>query len=483
MKRLLVFLMLATISICSNVSAGAEQWATTCGGSNADRACRVQKTEDGGYIMAGSTLSFGAGDNDLWLLKFDSNNDISWQKTYGGSGNDYAVDIRQVQHQLGVSPSSTGAGGYIVVGTTYSFGAGESDIWVLRLDDDGNILWQKSYGGSSFDFGTCVRQIADGYIVSGNTYSYGAGECDIWILQLDGDGEIIQEKAYGGTGFDWSFHLQQTPDGKYLIAGDTFSFGAGENDFWVLKLDKAGEISWQKTYGGSSFDWAFRLQQTETGGSIIGGNTFSFGAGEDDIWILELDNQGEIAWQNTYGGASFDWPASIQPISGGGYVVTGGSYSFGAGEDDLWVFKLDSQGNVAWQKTYGGEKSDYATSIQPVDDGFIVVGSTSSSGAGKDDLLVLKLDNHGEIPDCHSILDCNASVSDTLTIAAETDCCVESTLATITNTTVLPQDSSAKIRNEFCGIGKVNFNDDGQRLNTESQMLFFSVVSTCVFRL
>ncbi|HUU16864.1 MAG TPA: hypothetical protein VMW72_06940 [Sedimentisphaerales bacterium] len=483
MKRLFVFLMLATISICADVSAGAKQWATTCGGSNADRACCVQKTEDGGYIIAGSTSSFSAGENDLWLLKFDSNNDISWQKTYGGSGNDYAVDIRQVQHQLGVSPSSTGAGGYIVVGTTYSFGAGESDIWVLRLDDDGNILWQKSYGGSSFDFGTCVRQIADGYIVAGNTYSYGAGECDIWILQLDGDGEIIHEKAYGGTGFDWSFHLQQTPDGQYLIAGDTFSFGAGENDFWVLKLDKAGEIAWQKTYGGSSFDWAFRLQQTETGGSIIAGNTFSFGAGEDDIWILELDNQGEIAWQKTYGGASFDWPASIQPISGGGYVVTGGSYSFGAGEDDLWVFELDSQGNVAWQKTYGGEKSDYATSIQPVDDGFIVVGSTSSFGAGKDDLLVLKLDNHGEIPDCRSILDCNASVSDTLTIAAETDCRVESTLATITNTTVLPQDSSAKIRNEFCGIGKGNFNDDGRRLNTKGQVLFFSVVSTCPFRL
>jgi len=472
MKRLFVFLMLATTCICADLSAGAEQWAKTYGDSNEDRVCSVQKTEDGGYIIAGSTSSFSAGENDLWLLKFDSNSDISWQKTYGGSGNDYAADIQQVQQ-----------GGYIVVGTTYSFGAGGSDIWVLRLDGDGDILWQKSYGGSSFDYGTSVRQISDGYIVAGNTFSFGEGECDIWLLQLDGDGEITWQKTYGGSSFDWSFHLQQNLDGQYLIAGDTFSFGAGENDLWVLKLDRAGEISWQKTYGGSSFDWAFRLQQTETGGSIIAGNTFSFGAGENDIWILELDNQGEISWQKTYGGASFDWPASIQPISDGGYVVTGGSYSFGAGEDDLWVFKLDSQGNVAWQKTYGGEKSDYATSIQPVDDGFIVVGSTSSFGAGKDDLLVLKLDNHGEIPDCRSILDCNASVSDTLTIAAETDCRVESTLATITNTTVLPQDSSAKIRNEFCGIGKGNFNDDGQRLNTKSQMLFFSVAPTCAFRL
>lgn len=449
MKRLFVFLMLAAISIRTNVSTGANQWAKTCGGSNADRACRVQMTEDGGYIIAGSTSSFSAGENDFWLLKFDSNNDISWQKTYGDSGNDYATDIQQISQ-----------GGYIVVGTTYSFGAGGSDIWVLRLDGNGDILWQKSYGGSSFDYGTCVQQISDGYIVAGNTFSYGAGECDIWLLELDSEGEITWQKTYGSSGFDWSFHLQQTVDGQYLIAGDTFSFGAGENDFWVLKLDRAGEISWQKTYGGSSFDWAFRLQQSETGGYIIAGNTLSFGAGENDVWLLKLDNQGQIVWQKTYGGARFDWPASINPILDGGYVVACGSYSFGAGEDDLWVFKLDSQGNVVWQKTYGGEKSDHATSIQPVEDGFILAGITSSSGAGKDDLLLLKLDHNGVIPDCHLMLDCNASVSDTLTAAAETDCRVELTLATITNTTVLPQDNSTEIRSEFCGIGKGDFNNN-----------------------
>ncbi len=422
MKKLFMLIVLASLLISAGISYSAQQWIKTYGGPALEGAYSIQLTTDGGYIAAGNVASLDTGENDFWVLKLDSNGDITWQKTYGGSDNDYATAIQQ-----------TVDGGYIVAGTTSSFGAGESDPWLLKLDSNGDITWQKTYGGTRFDYATAVQQTVDGgYIVAGNTSSFGAGEIDLWLLKLDGSGEIIWQKAYGGSGFDWAFSMQQTTDGGYIIVGDTFSFGAGENDLWVLKLDNSGAVSWQKTYGGSGFDWAFSVQQTSDGGYIVVADTFSFGAGEVDIWILKLDSNGDITWQKTYGSSDFDWPASVEQTIDGGYIVAGGTYSFGAGKDDLWVLKLDSNGDITWQKTYGGSDNDYAASIrQTANGGYVVAGTTSSFGAGEDDLWVLMLDSNGEIPGSDVIGSSNAAAFNTSVVAQDSNCLVESTSASV----------------------------------------------------
>ena len=283
MKRLFV-VILFTICIFPNAGHSAQQWAITYGGTSLDGSYSLQKTKDDGYMVAGYTSSFGAGENDLWVLKLDSNGDIAWQKAYGGSSNDYPTSVQQTTDD-----------GYMVAGTTYSFGAGESDLWVIKLDSNGQISWQKTYGGSNVDWAFSIQQTADGgYIVVGNTFSFGAGEDDLWVLKLDSNGQISWQKAYGGSGFDWPSSVQESIDGGYIVAGGTYSFGAGEDDLWVLKLDGNGGISWQKTYGGSGNDYATSIQQIQDGGYLVEGTTSSFGAGESDLWILNLDTNGEI---------------------------------------------------------------------------------------------------------------------------------------------------------------------------------------------
>jgi predicted secreted protein len=200
----------------------------------------------------------------------------------------------------------------------------------LKLSSNGEIEWQKTYGGSWDDVRSFQQTIDGGYIVAGWTGSFGAGGDDIWILKLSSTGDIEWQKTYGGSEYDRALSVQQTSDGGYIIAGKTDSFGAEGGDTWVLKLSSAGEIEWQKTFGGSSDDYASSIQETSDGGYIIAGKTDSFGAGGDDTWVLKLSSAGEIEWQKTYGGSSDDYASSIQETSDGGYMekVVGGFILF-----------------------------------------------------------------------------------------------------------------------------------------------------------
>ncbi len=225
--------------------------------------------------MAGETESFGAGIYDVWILKLDANGNVVWQKTYGGADYDHAYSIQQ-----------TSDGGYIVAGETWSswsFGAERNgDAWVLKLDANGNVQWQKRYGGADSDIASFIQQTSDGgYIVAGRTDYFGAGDFDfdVWVLKLDANGNVQWQKRYGGPGWDWASSIQQTSDGGYIVAGYTDSFGAGYFDVWVLKLDASGNVQWAKTYGGADYDHANSIQQTSDGGYIVAGETYSFGAG------------------------------------------------------------------------------------------------------------------------------------------------------------------------------------------------------------
>jgi len=303
-----------------------------------DGAYAIQQTEDGGYIVAGWTYSSGAGDyRNVYVLKLDSAGTLQWQKVFGGSSDDLAYSIQQ-----------TSDGGYIVAGYTWSF-AGGHDAYVLKLDSAGNLEWQKVFGGSSDDFAYSIQQTSDdGYIVAGYTNSFGAGDySDVYVLKLDSAGTLQWQKTFGGYHNDYAYSIQQTSDGGYIVAGYTVSFGAGLDDAYVLKLDSAGTLQWEKVFGGSSDDFAYSIQQTSDGGYIVAGETNSFGADVYDAYVLKLDSAGNLEWQKTFGGSGWDEAYSIQQTTDGGYVVAGYTYSFASSYDhDVYVLKLDSNGDL-----------------------------------------------------------------------------------------------------------------------------------------
>ncbi len=313
---------------------GNVQWAKTYGGPGYDEAFSVQQTSDGGYIVAGWTR-YSMINSDFFLIKTDANGNVQWAKTYGGTDNDYAYSVQQ-----------TSDGGYIVAGRTLSFGMG-SNILLIKTDANGNIIWAKTYGGPSWDEASSVQQTSDGgYIVAGWTGSFGAGAGDIFLIKTDANGNLQWAKTYGGTNYDTASSVQQTSDGGYIVAGTTRSFGAGGSDFFLIKTDVNGNIQWAKTYGGTNYDTASSVQQTSDGGYIVAGTTRSFGAGGSDFFLIKTDANGNIQWAKTYGGTGGDEAYSVQQTSDGGYILAGRTYSFGAGTWDAFLIKTDADGNI-----------------------------------------------------------------------------------------------------------------------------------------
>jgi uncharacterized delta-60 repeat protein len=422
MHRFCAFALIAATLALSNMRACAPQeWARTYGG---DIAYSIHQTSDGGYIVAGSTASSADGHSDVWVAKLDVVGNVAWQHAYGqtygpeegnlDAYNDWASSIQQ-----------TSDGGYIVAGSTaweekpYFY----TDSLVLKLDQRGNLLWHKVYEGRNADWARSVQETLDGgYIVAATTWAFeGNGEV-AWVLKLDSNGEASWQKTFSGTEcrsivcLDQAYDIQQTSDGGYVVAG------RDNEAFWVIKLDDEGNVSWQRRYGEGYGESAHSIRQTSDGGYIVAGVTDSFGAGNYDFWVLKLDGTGQVTWQRSYGGTGDDSALAIRPTSDGGYVVAGYTASFGAGGYDAWVLKLDSNGDISWEKTYGGPATDSASSIkQTLDGGYVVAGYTASFGAGGYDAWVLKLDSNGEIPDCEIVGDSAAVMQDTFAPGADAD--------------------------------------------------------------
>ncbi|HOQ40080.1 MAG TPA: Ig-like domain-containing protein [Fervidobacterium sp.] len=373
-------------SVSINVTVNNGQ--RTYGGDGYDEAHYIEQTSDGGYIVVGWTNSFGKGGSDVYVLKLDSNRNMEWHKEFGGAESDYGCSVQQ-----------TSDGGYIVAGYTKSSGNGDDDVYILKLNSDGELKWEKTFGGELLDRAYSIQQTSDGgYIVAGYTKSSGNGDDDVYILKLNSDGELKWEKTFGGELPDRAYSIQQTEDGGYIVAGYTYSFDAGIIDVYILKLDADGGLVWQKTYGGTSIDVAYSIQQTNDGGYIVVGNTQSSGAGNDNVYVLKLDSNGNLTWEKTFGGTESDYAYSVQQTKDGGYIVGGYTYSFGAGGADAYILKLNSDGDLTWQKTYGGNSTDIAYCIQQTtDEGYIVAGRTSLLGAHDVDAYVLKLDSDGKL--------------------------------------------------------------------------------------
>jgi uncharacterized delta-60 repeat protein len=310
------------------------RFAKTYGGTSLDWAYSVQQISDGGYIVAGYT-TFGAGGLDIFLVKTNASGNVQWAKTYGGTNWEEARSVQQ-----------TSDGGYIVAGWTLSFGAGSYDFFLIKTNAFGNVQWAKTYGGTGDDVAYSVQQTSDGgYIVAGWTGSFGAGLTDFFLIKTDASGNLQWAKTYGGMYDDRAHSVQQTSDGGYIVAGWTGSFGASA-DIFLIKTDANGNVQWAKTYGGANEDRALSVRQTSDGGHIVAGWTNSFGAGSHDFLFIKTDANGNVIWAKTYGGTDLDRAYSVRQTSDGGYIVAGLTNSFGAGNGDIFLIKTDANGNI-----------------------------------------------------------------------------------------------------------------------------------------
>jgi uncharacterized delta-60 repeat protein len=254
-------------------SSGQQQWNKTYGGLMGDGAHSIQQTSDGGYIMAGYTMPFGI--SDFWLVKTNSSGNEQWNRRYGGADYDGAQSVQQASD-----------GGYIMAGYTHSYGDGLSSLLLVKTNSSGNEKWSKAYRGIGYGEASSVRQTLDGgYIVGGSTYPSGSG--DFWLVKTDSSGYIEWNKTYGGTGYEQAYSVEQTSDGGFILAGYTTPSGSDQADFWLVKTDSSGNQEWNQTYGGAMNDLAYSVEQTPDGQFIVAGYTESFGAGDSDFWLVK----------------------------------------------------------------------------------------------------------------------------------------------------------------------------------------------------
>ena len=370
------------------------QWSRTYGGIYSEYGYFVEQTRDGGYIVGGSTNSFGAGGRDIYLVKTDPFGRIVWSRTYGGEGSDYAYSVQQTRD-----------GGFVAAGYTYSFQeAYDAQVYLIKTDSFGAVQWSRTYGYTTYDY-YCysVQQTTDGgYILAGGRYSYPGGT-DVYLLKTDTLGYLEWSRTYGGTNYDYGYSVQQTADGGYIVVGYTYSFGAGDYDVYLIKTDNLGYMAWSRTYGGSDWDYGYSVKQTTDGGYIVGGYTDSFTEGYDsDAYLIKTDDLGYIRWSRTYGGTGYDYAYSVEQTTDQGYICTGGTDSFGEMYDeDVYLIRTDSSGEVVWARTYGDTSYEYGRCVrQTADGGYVVVryasmGELAGGAAAFDDIMLTKFDSFG----------------------------------------------------------------------------------------
>ncbi len=327
---------------------GNKVWDRIFGGPQSDIGYSVQQTSDGEYIIAGSTESFGAGGEDAWLIKADADGNEVWNKTFGGSRSDWARSAQQ-----------TSDGGYIATGSMYSYNAAHLSqmVWLIKTDANGNEVWNKIFGGPRDDWGNFVQQTSDsGYIITGATKSYGeGGKNALWLIKTDAGGNEAWDRTFSGPRGAIGYSVQQTRDGGYIVAGSKIPYGGGTGEIWLIKTDADGNEIWDKTLGGSGDDVGKSVQQTRDGGYIVIGSKASSGGGSQNAWLIKLDDKGNEIWDRMFGTSGWNEGKSVQQTNDGGYILAGSTYSYGSGGKSsvVWLIKIDEKGNKIWDRTFG----------------------------------------------------------------------------------------------------------------------------------
>ncbi len=417
MDRMLLLISSTIAALCALAQAPPSiDWQKALGGSLRDKAYAAHPTMDGGFVVVGQTqsddgdVSGNHGGLDGWLIKLGPTGTIQWQRALGGSADDWLACTQQVAD-----------GGYIMAGAAesnngnFSGNHGGKDFWVVKLNGEGVLIWQVCLGGDHWDEAASIQQTLDGgYIVAGRTASDNDqvtgfhGGMDVWVVKLDASGVLQWQKAYGGSLADEANSIRQLSDGGYIVSGFTYSNDGdvtdnhGSYDYWILKLDATGTLEWQKTFGGSESDEGEQILPTVDGGFVVTGNTssgdgdVSEAPGNGDMWVLKLDNAGELLWERAFGGTDNDYGRSIVITDDGHYVMAGysgsadGDVPGNQGDFDYWVIDMDESGTPGWSLSLGGGDEDELRWMEATSDGgYIVSGATLSTSGDV-------TDNHGD---------------------------------------------------------------------------------------
>ena len=360
-------------------------WTRTYGCSAADGSLSTCATRDGGFILAGYTFAAGSGSADLLVIKTDDDGNAQWHRTFGGPGAEYGNAI-----------SETSDGGYVVAGSTTSAGYGLMDVYVVKIDALGETQWERTIGGTGSDVGEAIIETANGdFVICGHTNSVGAGGKDIYLIKVDSTGRELWSRTYGGAESDLGVSLLEATSGGYLVLGSTGSSGAGNRDMCLIRTDADGNQLWQKTYGARFYEAGNSITETSDGGYLLVGNQDLRGRDADalNVFVVKVDSDGEEVWRNRYGEGNFcDYGVSAVQLGDGTYVVCGATKSTSSGDNNIYVLDIGEDGSLLSSESFGGPGADWANSICLTGAGEIVLsGYTNSLGSGSYDIFLMKL--------------------------------------------------------------------------------------------
>lgn len=363
----------------------------TYGGIYSDSGRSIIETADQGYVILATANSFsGNNTNAAYVIRTDASGDTLWTKIIRGEGNDVGVDIQHASD-----------GGYVLAIASSSVNPDRSyDIYFVKIDDAGNTLWSKTYGGSDLDYVHSMTTTKDGgYALLAHTFSFGNGGSDFYLVRVDQAGDTLWTKTYGGSEWDWGSTVQQTEDDGFILVGETKSLGDSDGDVYLIKTDSVGQTQWRKIYGGPEQDRGFYVIQTDDKGYMVVGITASYGAGNTDCYVIRTDSNGDSLWTRTFGGVDEDFANAVQQTSDGNYVFIGGVSAMGFGKIDAHLVKFSPDGNMLWEKFFGGVEQDWWHRVlETTDGGFALVGRSESFIAGNGyDIYLVKTDGAGNV--------------------------------------------------------------------------------------
>ena len=380
-------LVAVLLPACSEGSPTA--FERTYGGPVDDLCLSVAQTADSGYVLAGATESFGAGDFYCYVVKAGPRGDTQWTRTFGGPHFDGGWSVVQTVDSA-----------YVVTGYTCSVDT-LGDAWLIKIDANGETVWSRTYDDTLGSSGMSVQQTHDGgFVITGRASFFGPGGPDVLLIRTDSIGDTLWTRTYGGAGDDEGNSVQQTADGGYIIAANTSSFGLGSQVVWLIKTDSMGDTMWTRTFGDDSFANAASAQQTTDGGYMVSGWTWPY-SGSPQLCLIKTDAGGDTLWTQTIGKpGSWLQAHSAEQVADGGYVIAGdcqaqdGTVSL----PGILLVRTNASGDTLWTRAFGGADFDACYSVhQTADGGYIIGGQTYSFGAGMSDFYLIKTDENGNV--------------------------------------------------------------------------------------
>ncbi|XES76189.1 MAG: hypothetical protein ACBZ72_08365 [Candidatus Bathyarchaeia archaeon] len=378
-----IVLLLST-STC--VEAASATWSQTYGGPYPDKAYAMVKTSDGGYVLTGTTNSFGSGIVNAWLVKTDTDGVMQWNQTYSG-----------LEQGISDTLTQTSDGGYALGGYTYSIDEGGIYAWLVKTDAEGNLSWNSTYGelGTAIAYG--ITQTSDGgYALVGASNTIGAGQSDGWLAKISSTGELEWYQTYGADQNDAVYSVVQTSDGGYALAGDSDSYGSGQANLWLIKTDSSGAVQWNQTYGGANNYISSTLIPTSDGGFALAG-TVQIGNANRFV-LFKTDSSGEEQWTQTYSGTVTSDNLNGIQTSDGGYALVGVTDSADPAQTKALLVKTDSSGVQQWNQTIGESGQNVLGAVVQNSDGTYTLGGyTNATGSGQGDFWLVKTDANGAV--------------------------------------------------------------------------------------